>query len=754
MQGHVEVPSDETATVAELERNWKEEYMRTKDGRLQTFVTHYAGEAPVQDVSLHGVEIEANREERTLHIHGGKEHIKILLRIKKCDTAETFDKWRQALLSHAAASNLDQFVTPRIVILELGSTSIRAGVLYQKPLLPQVFFPAIGCILDNGQIVVGNQAYEPENRQRGELVRPIQCDPSVERYSMDKEVTKACIERAIRDLAVVSIPMGAQQIRDSLRTSLASHNNGLFSFQTPCERLILRYVMEHSAYVPENYETESGEKKSISLTPFKPTSSMPREFEIDSSRFTCTEGLFRPKKWQLESKGIHHLIHDAVTQSPIDSRRNLYKNIYLAGGASLLPGLAEKVETELETVLPNTINAQVHISPWRYHAAFLGAQVVAAGASSLAALSSPESLPSTRAVDLSGHSAALCQRLLGLNPVQKQLCTENPLIIQYVARGIREALYHCQDQFKNERWNCSDRHEVITTPHGEFRDILGKTLRSASREGAFLTAIATAGIVYEVTKGCSTGNLSQCGCDSQPDIQKYIDTDVHNEPRSHPAAGHHRLNQRSLNTFSWGGCSDNVPYGVKFTREFLDKFETQQFENLDQDVRRLVHKHNFFVGREQIAQNIKRTCRCHGVSGSCEFKTCWLSMPKFGEVAEMLKKRYQHFAVQVAKRVKKRLRRKERGERAQMPIRGNELAFLQKSPSYCERNDTLGILGTLGRECVHRSHNADDCDLLCCGRGYNTRSERKKTQCQCKFVWCCQVKCKECIDDVTVHTCK
>ncbi|CAJ0573764.1 unnamed protein product, partial [Mesorhabditis spiculigera] len=301
--------------------------------------------------------------------------------------------------------------------------------------------------------------YEPHNRERGELVRPIQCDPSVERYSMDKEVTKACIERAIRDLgvdprehhvllslpqniptsvigdllhtllqqfhfkaagitrqpslilyaydvttgvvvdigdrlnivpvidgymvesAVVSIPMGAQQIRDSLRTSLASHNNGLFSFQTPCERLILRYLMEHSAYVPENYETESGEKKSISLTPFKPTSSMPREFEIDSSRFTCTEGLFRPKKWQLESKGIHHLIHDAVTQSPIDSRRNLYKNIYLAGGASLLPGLAEKVETELETVLPNTINAQVHISPWRYHAAFLGAQVVAAAAS-------------------------------------------------------------------------------------------------------------------------------------------------------------------------------------------------------------------------------------------------------------------------------------------------------------------------------------------------------------------------------------
>ncbi|WKY03875.1 hypothetical protein Q1695_005102 [Nippostrongylus brasiliensis] len=65
-----------------------------------------------------------------------------------------------------------------------------------------------------------------------------------------------------------------------------------------------------------------------------------------------------------------------------------------------------------------------------------------------------------------------------------------------------------------------------------------------------------------------------------------------------------------------------------------------------------------------------------------------------------------------------------------------------------------GILGTSGRECKHSSYNSDSCDLLCCGRGYNTRLERRMTQCHCKFVWCCQVNCKECIEDVQVHTCK
>ncbi|CAJ0928757.1 unnamed protein product, partial [Mesorhabditis belari] len=368
---------------------------------------------------------------------------------------------------------------------------------------------------------------------------------------------------------------------------------------------------------------------------------------------------------------------------------------------------------------------------------------------SLAALT-PTEAPPSRELDWSTHSSKLCSRLIGLNPVQKDVCAENPLVIQYVARGIREALYHCQDQFKNERWNCSDRHEVTDTSYGTFKDILGKTLRSATREGAFLTAISTAGLVYEVTKGCSTGNLSECGCDTKPDTQRYTDTiEMQQEPRN---PTHHRLGQRSIEHFSWGGCSDNVPYGKKFARRFLDDWETREFEK-DGDAKHLVHKHNFFVGREQIAQNIRRTCRCHGVSGSCEFKTCWLTMPKFSEVAEMLKKRYDNFAVQVAKKVRKRLRRKERGQR-QLEIRGNELTYLLRSPSYCERNDTLGILGTSGRECVHRSHNSDDCDLLCCGRGYNTRMERRTTQCQCKFVWCCQVKCKECIHDVTVHTCK
>lgn len=147
----------------------------------------------------------------------------------------------------------------------------------------------------------------------------------------------------------------------------------------------------------------------------------------------------------------------------------------------------------------------------------------------------------------------------------------------------------------------------------------------------------------------------------------------------------------------------------------------------------------------------KVACKCHGVSGSCSIKTCWQQLPTFREIGERLKERYDG-AVEV-KFNKRGTKLKRRHSRYNKPDR-EDLIYLQQSPDYCSENKETGSMGTTGRECNKSSDGMDGCNLMCCGRGYNTFKKTLVERCNCKFVWCCHVKCKTCESVKDVHVCK
>ena len=169
------------------------------------------------------------------------------------------------------------------------------------------------------------------------------------------------------------------------------------------------------------------------------------------------------------------------------------------------------------------------------------------------------------------------------------------MTIPAIARSAREAIYECQIQFKDERWNCSERFDVYpnTSAGGlVFQDLLGKTLRGGNRESAFLTAITSAGIVHAITRLCSIGNMSECSCNNQPAMQRYTDTNTIQD-----------LTYETVNKippkspFTWGGCSDDTTFATQFARQFLDSFEQEMFRKT-KDSKHLMNIHNNFVGRE------------------------------------------------------------------------------------------------------------------------------------------------------------
>lgn len=145
-------------------------------------------------------------------------------------------------------------------------------------------------------------------------------------------------------------------------------------------------------------------------------------------------------------------------------------------------------------------------------------------------------------------------------------------------------------------------------------------------------------------------------------------------------------------------------------------------------------------------------CRCHGTSGSCQIKTCFRRLPiSFVTVAEALKKRYDRVVHVVSKKKgrNKQQLRPRRGEH----YTGKDLISLDPSPNFCLHNIKRGSYGTRGRECNPNIRGKGSCAYMCCGRGQRTFKRTIAERCNCKYVWCCYVKCMTCVKTIDVTVC-
>ena len=91
----------------------------------------------------------------------------------------------------------------------------------------------------------------------------------------------------------------------------------------------------------------------------------------------AVEGLFDPDLWGIDTPGLHEIVYKAIQAAPIDLRKSLARNVYLSGGSTLVPGLGQRLEAELQSMLPASSIVKVHEGKHREHAAFRGAAVVA-----------------------------------------------------------------------------------------------------------------------------------------------------------------------------------------------------------------------------------------------------------------------------------------------------------------------------------------------------------------------------------------
>ncbi|KAM8892749.1 protein Wnt-2 isoform 2-T2 [Spinachia spinachia] len=311
-------------------------------------------------------------------------------------------------------------------------------------------------------------------------------------------------------------------------------------------------------------------------------------------------------------------------------------------------------------------------------------------------------------------SQVMCDNIPGLVNKQRQLCQQHPGVMQAIGAGMSDWVSECQHQFRNHRWNCNST--------AREHKLFGRLLLRSSREVAFMYAISSAGVVHTLARACSRGELDSCSCD----------------PRKTGSS------RDARGSFDWGGCSDHVEHAVRFSQGFVDAKERK-----GRDARALMNLHNNRAGRKAVKRFMTLECKCHGVSGSCSVRTCWLAMADFRRTGDQLRRRYNG-AAQVS------VNQYGTGFTAAHFKRpsGNDLVYLEDSPDYCVWDPESGSMGTGGRVCNRTSRGVDSCEVMCCGRGYDTSRVSWSTKCECKFHWCCAVRCSDCQQQVDVHTCK
>ncbi|KAK3577164.1 hypothetical protein CHS0354_037501 [Potamilus streckersoni] len=311
-------------------------------------------------------------------------------------------------------------------------------------------------------------------------------------------------------------------------------------------------------------------------------------------------------------------------------------------------------------------------------------------------------------------SKKLCDMLV-LEKKQRRMCKRGKGIAKSLLESIRLSVFECGYQFQYERWNCSS--------DDQYRMNI---LRREFKETSFLYAISSASLVNTFARECSRGSIDRCTCDESKNL-------------------------KNKEAWLWGGCGDNIKYGLKFTRKFL-KYSKRR----GKDIRAKVDEHNSRLGRKIVRDKVKTTCKCHGVSGSCTVQTCWRQLSPFHVIGQLLKDKYEssfkvvtytNQATGKSHLVKRLKESQDISEESSAPKTG-DMVYLEDSPNFCTASKYSP--GTVGRTC----QKGINCDVMCCGRGYNVKSVTVKSACQCQVHWCCYVECKQCMNEEEIYMCK
>ncbi|KAI3996159.1 hypothetical protein MKX01_002443 [Papaver californicum] len=173
--------------------------------------------------------------------------------------------------------------------------------------------------------------------------------------------------------AIERLDLAGKHLTDTL-TKILTEDGHMFT--TSAEKEIVRDIKQRLTYVAIGHDKELEEsKKNPEL---EQTYELPDGHIITTGagRFRCPEIMFDPSKIGVESGGIHQIVHKSINRCDMDIRRDMYANVVLSGGNTLIPGLAEQLAKELCSLSPSAVRVRVIAPPERKYSVWIGGSIL------------------------------------------------------------------------------------------------------------------------------------------------------------------------------------------------------------------------------------------------------------------------------------------------------------------------------------------------------------------------------------------
>lgn len=174
--------------------------------------------------------------------------------------------------------------------------------------------------------------------------------------------------------AIQRLELAGKDLTDYLTMNLTKDG---YIFTTSAEREIVRDIKERLSYVAMDFEKE--------LAMSKESSQLDKQYElpdgevitIGAAQFKAPEVLFDPSRMGLETEGAHEILVRAIMRSDMDVRREMYGNVVLSGGTSLIPGLPDRLAKELCNLASPGVGVRVVAPPQRLNSVWIGGSILA-----------------------------------------------------------------------------------------------------------------------------------------------------------------------------------------------------------------------------------------------------------------------------------------------------------------------------------------------------------------------------------------